>query len=97
MLLGISAVWEGRPLFGPTGDGEVEEDRCIPVDLIWGIFGALEGWIPAAAICEGVSDDWPRHSSQQARPARLTLAKEGLLELMPGSTDEAMVSSMVEV
>lgn len=31
----------------------------------------------------------------RAKLARLTLAKEGLLELMPGSTDEAMVSSAV--
>jgi hypothetical protein len=33
-----------------------------------------------------------------AKPAQLTLAKEGLPDLMPGSTDEAMVSSgVVEV
>jgi hypothetical protein len=30
-----------------------------------------------------------------AKPAQLTLAKEGLPDLMPGSTDEAMVSSVV--
>jgi hypothetical protein len=30
-----------------------------------------------------------------AKLAQLTLAKDGLLELMPGSTEEAIVSSVV--
>jgi len=51
--------------------------------------------MPAAAICKCVSDGWSGQLHDGAGLARLTLAKEGLLDLMPGSTDEAMVSSVV--
>jgi hypothetical protein len=48
------------------------------VGLIWGICGALGGWMPAAAIWEYVSDDWAGRLSEagatdpcKRRPARV--------------------------